>query len=323
MFKKYIQTFIGIFATMMLILNTLFWAIFLIPFSILKAAIRFKFATKIFNFFLMGIGHSWIVFNGITLAVSRKIDWQVTGLEGLTNDKWYLVVSNHQSWTDIVVLQKIFNKKIPFLKFFLKKELVWVPILGLSWWAFDYPFMKRYSPAFLAKNPHLKGKDVEITKKSCAKFKDIPVSVMNFVEGKRFTKEVHDKQESPYRNLLKPKSGGISFVFSTMGEQLSSILNITIAYPGGPYSFWDFLCGKVLDIRVDIEELPVTKDLIGDYVNDPVYRKNFQKWVNKLWEDKDLKIDLMLDKNYYGFDPENVYTIDSLKRDSNKSRRFN
>ena len=116
--------------------------------------------------------------------------------------------------------RKSLTAAVPFLKFFLKKELIWVPILGIAWWALDFPFMKRYSAAVLKKRPHLRGKDIEITRQACKKFKSLPVSIMNFVEGTRFTREKHDKQKSPFTHLLKPKAGGIGFVLSTMGEQL-------------------------------------------------------------------------------------------------------
>jgi len=204
-----------------------------------------------------------------------------------------MVLSNHQSWVDIVALQMIFNRRIPILKFFIKQELIKVPLLGFAWWALDFPFMKRYSAEFLKKNPHLKGKDIEITRRACEKFKTTPVSVMNFVEGTRYTLKKHDRQKSPYRHLLKPKAGGTGFVFSIMGSSIRSILNVTIVYPHGDTNFWHYLCGRVQDIRIHIEQMPLTDDLVGDYENDGEYRKHFQKWVNELWEKKDLQIERM------------------------------
>ncbi|HON80358.1 MAG TPA: acyltransferase [Spirochaetota bacterium] len=291
-----LRTLLGSFTITLLTLNTVFWSLFLFPATFLKVILPFNPFRNWINRLLGVIAHSWIYCNNIGLRFTRKIEWEVSGVENLSTANWYLVIANHQSWTDIVVLQKIFYKKIPFLKFFLKKELIWVPILGVAWWAFDFPFMKRFSKAFLEKNPHLAGKDIEITKKACHKFKHIPVSIMNFVEGTRLTPEKHARQQSPYPNLLKPKSGGIGFVFSIMGEQLTSILNVTIAYPGGPYSFWDFLCGRVKKVIVDVEEMPVTKDLIGDYINDPVHKEWLQKWMNDLWQKKSEKLSLLLDE---------------------------
>jgi len=192
------------------------------------------------------------------------------------------------------VLQTIFQGKIPFLKFFLKKELIWVPFLGIAWWALDFPFMKRYSREFLKKYPHLKGKDIEITRKACQKFKTKPVSVMNFVEGTRLTKAKHEKQNSQFHHLLKPKAGGIAFVLGSMGEYLNSLVDVTIFYPCGVKNFFEFLCGQVTHIDVRVEIASITEDLLGDYFNDPVYREHFQNWVNRVWEKKDKDLDQLL-----------------------------
>lgn len=289
---KFTDNLKGSITVLLLVLNTLFWGLFLFPVALLKI-LPLNVWRKYINKVLDTIACCWIYCNNIGLSITRKIDWQVSGIENLSNKSWYLVIANHQSWTDIVVLQKIFTGKIPFLKFFLKKELIWVPVLGLAWWALDFPFMRRYSQSFLLKHPQLKGKDIEITKKACQKFKDIPVSIMNFVEGTRFTQEKHTKQESPYKNLLKPKSGGIGFVFSTMGSMITSILDVTIVYPQGRPSFWDFLCGRVNVIKVHVEEIPVTEDFVGDYIDDPVFRNKFQQWLNDLWHEKDIRINLM------------------------------
>jgi len=272
--------------------NTVFWTILLFITAFFKLIMPFW--KKHYNLLLTFIADKWILFNTFNQKLMNNIKWDVTGLEGLKQDGWYLVLANHQSWTDILVLQRIFHRKIPFLKFFLKKELIWVPFLGIAWWALDFPFMKRYSKAFLDKYPHLKGKDIEITRKACEKFKTLPVSVMNFVEGTRFTAEKHKRQKSPYYNLLNPKAGGVAFVLSAMGEQLHHIVNVTIVYPDGTKSFWDFICGKIGKIKVRVETLPVSREIIGDYVNNSEFRENFQKWINSVWQQKDLRIDSML-----------------------------
>jgi 1-acyl-sn-glycerol-3-phosphate acyltransferase len=281
----------GVISMILLYINTIFWFTFLIPVSLLKLIIPISPWRKFCGLVLNGIAVSWISVNNVNIRLTKRTKWDVRGMEGLSLDQWYLVISNHQTWVDIVVLQKVFNRKIPFLKFFLKKELIWVPVLGIAWWALDYPFMKRYSPAFIKKNPHLKGKDIEITRKACKKFKGIPVSIMNFVEGTRFTEEKRAKQASPFRHLLKPKAGGVGFVLSTMGEQLSCILNVTITYPGGDTGFWSFLCGRIREIRVEVEKIPITPELLGDYIEDKEFQVRFQEWLNVIWTAKDAKID--------------------------------
>ncbi|MCU0822622.1 MAG: acyltransferase [Spirochaetes bacterium] len=284
----------GVVALIFLCINTLFWCIPLFVFAFVKAVLPLNGWRKICDKILNGIANNWIFCNNEGLKVLKKIEWDITGLENLKNNEWYLVISNHQTWVDIIVLQKTLYKKIPFLKFFLKKELIWVPVLGTAWWALDFPFMKRYTEAFLKKKPHLRGKDLEITKKACEKFKTIPVSVMNFVEGTRFTVEKHKKQLSPYKNLLKPKSGGIAYVLSALGEYLHSIVDVTISYPDGVETFWQFLCSVKTRIKVKIDVLPINEKHVGDYFNDEKFRAAFNDWLNSYWAAKDKTLNEIL-----------------------------
>lgn len=268
-------------------INTAVWGTLLIPTALLKLLIPIPGFRTLCNRILNATANKFILGSNTILRLTKKINWEIHGVDKLRLDRWYLVLSNHQTWADILVLIKVFYKKIPFPKFFMKKELIWVPFIGLGCWALDYPIVKRYSREFLREHPHLRGKDIEITRKACEKFRTIPVSIMNFVEGTRFSIEKHLKQRSPFKNLLKPRAGGIAFVLSTMGDQLNSILNVTISYPQGVQSFWSFLSSKATDIRVWVETLPVTNELLGDYSNDDNYRMRFQEWLNNLWAEKD------------------------------------
>jgi len=281
---------IGIISFVLYIINTIIWLIPIVIFSLLKALVPFPLWRKVFSTLLDQMASNWVAVNTQIQRVFTKTKINVTGLDKLTMTEWYLVISNHQTWVDILVLQRILHNKIPFLKFFLKKELIYVPLLGLAWWALDFPFMKRYSQAFLKKNPSLKGEDLKTTRKACAKFKYKPVSVMNFIEGTRFTPQKHRQQQSPYSQLLKPKAGGIAFVLDAMGEHLNKIVNITIYYPDGTPSFNDFILGKINQIEVIIETMDIEQSLKGDYFNDRATKIHFQKWVNKIWQDKELKI---------------------------------
>lgn len=270
--------------------NTLFWIVPILIASLLKAALPLAFWQTWMSYLLDSCASGWIAVNTFNQTLFCKIEFETHGLDQLQPKDWYLVLCNHQSWVDILVLQRVLLGKIPFLKFFLKKELIYVPFLGLAWWALDFPFMKRYSQSFLKKNPHLKGKDIETTKKACAKFKFKPVSVMNFIEGTRFTAAKHDKQQSPFTHLLRPKAGGIAFVFSAMGEHLAKIVDVTIHYPQGIPTFVDYICGSVNKVQVHVRVLPITKELMGDYFNDKQYKQKFQQWVNQLWLDKDQQL---------------------------------
>jgi len=282
---------IGTISFLLYVVNTVVCACLLFPLALLKLVFPGEAWRNSCNRVLNELGMRWIAVNNANLAFTKDITWDVGGIEGLDPDEWYLVLSNHQSWVDILVLQKVFNRRIPFLKFFLKKELIWVPIMGLAWWALEFPFMKRYTPEYLRKHPEHAGRDLEITKKACERFKKMPISVMNFVEGTRFTPEKHKRQNSSYANLLRPKAGGVAFVLSAMGDQLHYILDVTIVYPRGVMSFWEFMCTGKNEIIVRVEALPVTKDLIGDYSDDPAFREHFQFWLNGLWTKKDIFIE--------------------------------
>ena len=288
---------IGVILFLLYIINTLFWLIPIIIFSLLKALVPYAPWQKLFSYLLDQMASNWVLINTFNQKLFINTKFNVTGLEKLHMKGWYLVISNHQSWVDILVLQRLLHGKIPFLKFFLKKELIYVPFIGIAWWALDFPFMKRYSQSFLKKNPHLKGKDIETTKKACEKFKYKPVSIMNFIEGTRFTSEKHKKQNSPFQHLLKPKAGGIGFVLQTMKGNLSKVVNVTIHYPDGIPSFMEFLSGKVREINVTLDIIDIDDSLGGDYINDRQYKIQFQQWLNKLWLEKDQKLQYLNEQN--------------------------
>ena len=247
------------------------------------------------NPLLTGFAESWIGVNNWLWRVFTSTRLTLTGDLDLQRDGHYLVLANHQSWVDILVLQKAFNRRIPFLRFFLKRQLFWVPLLGLAWWALDFPFMGRYTPRQVAKNPALAGRDIIATRRACEKFRAIPVAIMNFVEGTRFTSDKHQRQSSPYRHLLKPKSGGVAFVLDAMGQGLHGILDISIAYPGGAPSLLDLLSNRVPEVRVQVRQREIPMALAGgDYQNDREFRIRFQHWMNGVWAEKDADLSRLL-----------------------------
>ncbi|MBD3647413.1 MAG: acyltransferase [Pseudomonadales bacterium] len=243
----------------------------------------------------MNIAEFWISCNNLIINLFQKLTIDVEGLDDLHKDRWYLIFSNHQSWTDIFSLQRLFNRRIPLLKFFIKQELIRVPVIGIAWWALDFPIMKRYSRETLKKRPDLIGKDLEATRKSCDKFKLTPVSILNFVEGTRFTPQKHQYQKSPFNHLLKPKGGGAAMVLSSLGAQIDAVINVTIVYREGVPGFFDFLSGKVTRITVHVEKLAVPEKLrTGSYETDRDFRSEFQTWITGLWTRKDQLLDQYL-----------------------------
>ena len=242
---------------------------------------------------LVRVAESWIGVNSALIRHGTRTRFTLDVPAGLRREASYLVLCNHQSWVDIPVLQYVFNRRIPLLRFFLKQELIWVPLLGVAWWALDFPFMRRYSKQQLARRPERAGTDIDATRRACEKFREIPVAVMNFVEGTRFTPQKHGAG-SPYRHLLRPKAGGVALVLDAMGAVLHGVLDVTLVYPGGKPTVWDLICDRIPEVRLHARELPVPAESIGaDYEQDAEFRAAFQQWVNDLWAQKDARIEAL------------------------------
>lgn len=259
--------------------------------AIFKALLPFVVVRRACNRLLAGIAESWIGFNSRAIDLFTHTHVHVTGDVPLHRDGHYLVFANHQSWVDIPILQKVFNRRIPLLRFFLKSQLFWIPLLGLAWWALDFPFMKRYTRDQVANRPELAGRDIAATRRACDKFRSIPVAIMNFVEGTRFTDAKHARQQSPYRFLLRPRAGGVAFVLDAMGDGLQSILDVTLVYPGGRPTFADLIADRVGAVNVDVRERAIPREFAGgDYQGDAAFRERFQVWMNAIWSEKDATI---------------------------------
>ena len=288
----------GAVALMLYTVNTIGCFVTMTPFILLKVVVFHEATRNYLTVILMRLGTAWITLNSMILRITQNMAITVAfeegeGFENLSTRASYLVISNHQSWADILILQHVFNRRIPFLKFFLKRGLIRVPLLGIAWWALDFPFMMRYSKEYLEKHPEQKGKDIETTRRYCRKFKHSPISVINFLEGTRFEPEKHEKQQSPFHNLLRPRAGGIGIVLSGMGEQLTKIIDVTIVYPDNdpPIPFWIFLKGKIPAAVVHIRTRPIPSRFAGkNYDTDDVFKKDFQDWINGIWEEKDEQI---------------------------------
>ncbi len=286
---------VGIIAVLLLILNTLFWCTFLYIPALLKLMIPHKGFQVLCTRLIIRVAEAWVAGNKGWMRLTQRTRWVVSGEEQLKPESWYLVLCNHQSWVDILAMQWVFNRRAPFLKFFLKKELIWVPVIGLAWWGLDFPFMKRHSREYLIKHPEKRGQDLITTRKACEKFRYTPVSVMNFVEGTRFSEAKRDQQKSPYKHLLVPKAGGVGFVLDAMGDAMETLVDVTIAYPGGSPSFWDFLCGRVSEVRMEIDTRPIPEALKGrNYAKEADYRRLMKDWLAELWREKDQRLERML-----------------------------
>ncbi len=291
MLTRYLTNLKGTLVFAVATLNTFLWFTPLISFTVLKLLVPIKAFRRVMTRWIMAMGENWITGNAILFGFINGTRYTVHGLDEVSRNKWYLVVVNHQTWVDIIALQTVFNRRIPFLKFFVKQELIWFPVLGIAFWALDMPFMKRYSKGYLQKHPEKKGQDLEMTRRACEKFHETPTSVINFIEGTRFSEEKRAKRESPFNHLLPPRSGGIAVTMSSMGEMFDAVLDVTLFYPSGVPTFWDVMCGRFKAVDVYIRQRPVDAWIVeGDYVNDREHRRRFHRWLTEIWSDKDAEL---------------------------------
>ena len=281
------EVLVGILAFLAIILNTLFWCAFLLTIAIFKLLIPIKTWKRLCTKLIINIGECWIYCNGLWMKALHQPKWNVEGFDSLDQTNWYLSVANHQSWADIFILQGITNRKIPMLKFFMKDVLIWVPVIGLAWWALDMPFLKRYTKETLDKKPELRGKDIKAMEKSFERFSRYPVSRFSFAEGTRFNEEKRVNQGSVYNFLLNPKSGGIGLTLTTM-PYIRLMLDFSIYYDGLSRSFWDFLCGRMSKVDVKVREIKIPENLLGrNYEEDMQFREELKSWMEDIWQEKD------------------------------------
>lgn len=282
----------GVLTISLVVLNTLLCILAIYIGASLKLLLPVRAVRRALSRMLTKSAEMWIIVNNGLFRLMHVIDWNITGLDGLHRDRWYLICCNHQSGVDIPVLQNTFHGRIPFIRFFIKQELFWFPLLGLAWWALDYPFVKRYPPEYLEKHPEKRGVDLLTTRRACLRFQEMPTSILSFVEGTRFTPAKHQKQASPYPHLLRPKAGGIALAIASMGRMFSSLLDVTIVYPDGQPGLWGMMCGRLRRVVVHVRERNIPGELLdGDYAADPRFRMRFQEWLHELWREKDRFID--------------------------------
>lgn len=276
----------GLLSLFILAVHTTFWSIQIFLLALFRSFSSNQSWRSLCNRLMHSVAQNWVGCNNLGLELTKEIKWDIQGTDGLDMNRWYLVIANHRSWVDITILQKTFHRKTPMLKFFLKQELIWVPVLGIAWKILEFPFLGRTSSA---------QKDLEATRTACEKFKSMPVSVMNFVEGTRFTIQKREQQASPFKHLLKPKAVGIGLVMDALGDKIHSILDVTIVYPEGVKQMWEFLCCRSITIQVRVRQIPVTGELLGDYLKDRQFRRRFNGWLDRVWSEKDELIDITYD----------------------------
>jgi 1-acyl-sn-glycerol-3-phosphate acyltransferase len=275
---------------LLLIFNLAFWATLVLSGGLVKLLTWGRVKGRIIRV-LAWFGERWVACNDRIFDSLLDTKWVIEGVNGLRHDGHYLIISNHVSWIDILALFRAFHGKAPLMRFFLKQQLAWAPFVGQAAWALDFPFMKRYSPEYLKQHPEKRGADLLTTRRACRRYRHIPVSILNFVEGTRFDPAKHAEQQSPYRHLLRPRIGGISFVVASMAKQLDAMYDVTLVYPRRDVTFLDFIMNRVPWIRVEARRLEIPHEFHNSAITNPGEpREQFKQWVETLWAEKDRRI---------------------------------
>jgi 1-acyl-sn-glycerol-3-phosphate acyltransferase len=105
----------------------------------------------------------------------------VTGVEHLNKNKSYVLISNHQSFMDIIVIFAIYSST---LRMVVKKELMYVPIFGWTLWWLRFIYIDRGN----------RRKSLKSIDKGAAQIKK-GMSVLLFPEGTRSS----DGKLQPFR----------------------------------------------------------------------------------------------------------------------------
>jgi 1-acyl-sn-glycerol-3-phosphate acyltransferase len=243
------------------------------------------------NRWIDAIVDAWVGVNRLLFRALRvtRLVIDVVPESDLDRRHWYMVVSNHQSWSDIVVLQIALWRRIPMLKFFTKRQLLWVPFIGLAMWFLGFPYVRRLDRAQIAANPELATIDRDATLRACARFSQYPTTILNFLEGTRFTPAKHQAQSARFRHLLNPKLGGMSYVVAGMKDRIHRVLDVTITYPGRAPTFWELLQGRCPEVRILVESHPIPADVLAAPDSDAT-RALLAPWIESLWRRKDERV---------------------------------
>lgn len=246
------------------------------------------------------LANSWIgVNNQLIENLLPQLKWDISidpqldlNLQGR-----YMMTCNHQSWVDTTVNQYVGLTRMPLTRFFTKWELIFIPFVGQAFKILGFPMMKRHTKQQIAKNPELKMRDMDEARKACEQLLSQPFTLLNYLEGTRFSKAKHAQQQSPYQNMLKPKAGGLALALNILGNKIDALVDMTIVYPEGAPEYSDFWLGNVSHIAVDLRKIDIPDwVLAGNYEDDPAFRERFQQWVDQIWQEKDQLITLMKSK---------------------------
>jgi len=274
----------GVLCFSYIVANIFFWLVPLVFLTFLKLLIPAEKFQKLLSAPMAFIYRMTVWCDDLLLFHLMGIKMEVEGAPATYPEKFYLITANHQSWSDIFILQHVLNWRAPVPKFLVKKELMYLPVVNIICLAYDYPLLQRGSMKGAVSPKGRFARDTQSLEKAFSRFIRYPASVINLVEGTRFTKEKARVQNSPYQHLLNPRAGGLAIIFSIPGVNVRTLLDATIVYDCERPTFWNFLCGKCGRVVVKVKEYGLETLSEGRDFD------SVAKWINSIWVKKDLEI---------------------------------
>ena len=102
--------------------------------------------------------------------------------------------------------------------------------------------------------------------------------------------KLYENQKSEFKNLLKPKEGGLAVALSNVNK-IKELIDITIIYDSENLSFWNYLCGNIKNIKIFISKIKIPeKYLVETLISSDELRSDFKLWLNNRWKEKDILI---------------------------------
>jgi 1-acyl-sn-glycerol-3-phosphate acyltransferase len=258
-------------------LNLVFWCVPLLGLAILKRfvpSLRSRVDAK-----LEWIYRTAVRIDDAWLNHVVGVEWTRPELD-LDKDANLIVLANHVCWADILVIQSIVARRGPILKFLSKRELVFIPIFGAIFWAFDFPVIRRRSGSGESEAERRR-QDLSAIRSACAVLANRPGALVNFAEGTRFEAAKHRKQGSQYAHLLEPRVGGLAALIDAIDDSRLRILDLTLHYDE-PRTFWAFLSGRIRRVGVEAELVDVREV--------PKDREGRIEWLADRWRRKDQQL---------------------------------
>ena len=218
--------------------------------------------------------------------------WCVTGAERINGTRVVftgddvpmrenaILVANHQDMPDITAVMKFCKTKdrLGDMKYFVKKQLKWVPGMGWGMQFLDCLFVDRDWAS-----------DREHIERTFARLVDgeVPVHLVSFVEGTRltFTKLANAQEYARSRGLHVPRhvlvarTKGFAATVQGLRSHITAVYDLTIGYENGVPTLWQYIKGLVRRIHVHVRRFPVA-DL-------PRTAEDLRLWLQDRWQEKD------------------------------------